>query len=144
MYKRQEFKESDIEVNMSIEASQYIPYPIEEVYLDFEVKGPSQANSEMQDVMLVASRRENVDTREAAIKEEMCIRDSFIRAGIGARPTLFDHRTVAGQGVASVQHERRRSILGRFGVVLVVAFTVHGLKQGRGHRTCLLYTSRCV
>ncbi len=64
-----EFKESDIEVNMSIEASQYIPYPIEEVYLDFEVKGPSQANSEMQDVMLVASRRENVDTREAAIKE---------------------------------------------------------------------------
>ncbi|MBK7541767.1 MAG: pilus assembly protein PilM [Candidatus Competibacteraceae bacterium] len=64
-----EFKESDIEANMPIEASQYIPYPIEEVYLDFEVKGPSQANSEMQDVMLVASRRENVDTREAALKE---------------------------------------------------------------------------
>lgn len=64
-----EFKESDIEANMPIEASQYIPYPIEEVYLDFEVKGPSQASSEMQDVMLVASRRENVDTREAAIKE---------------------------------------------------------------------------
>jgi len=64
-----DFKESDIEVNMSIEASQYIPYPVEEVYLDFEVKGPSQANSEMQDVMLVASRRENVDTREAALKE---------------------------------------------------------------------------
>jgi len=64
-----EFKESDIEANMSIEAAQYIPYPIEEVYLDFEVKGPSQANSEMQDVNLVASRRENVDTREAALKE---------------------------------------------------------------------------
>ncbi len=64
-----DFKESDIEANMSIEASQYIPYPIEEIYLDFEVKGPSQANSEMQDVMLVASRRENVDTREAALKE---------------------------------------------------------------------------
>lgn len=64
-----EFRENDIEVNMSIEASQYIPYPIEEVYLDFEVKGFSQANKEMQDVMLVASRRENVDTREAALKE---------------------------------------------------------------------------
>lgn len=64
-----EFKESDIEANMSIEAAQYIPYPIEEVYLDFEVRGPSQANSEMQDVNLVASRRENVDTREAALKE---------------------------------------------------------------------------
>lgn len=64
-----EFKESDIEVNMPIEASQYIPYPIEEVYLDFEVKGPSLTNREMQDVMLVASRRENVDTREAALRE---------------------------------------------------------------------------
>jgi type IV pilus assembly protein PilM len=45
------------------------PYPIEEIYLDFESKGPSQASSEMQDVMLVATRKENVDTREAALKE---------------------------------------------------------------------------
>ncbi len=64
-----EFKESDIEANISIEASQYIPYPIEEVYLDFEVKGRSQASSDMQDVMLVATRKENVDIREAALKE---------------------------------------------------------------------------
>jgi type IV pilus assembly protein PilM len=64
-----EFKESDIEANISIEAAQYIPYPIEEVYLDFEVKGRSQASSEMQDVMLVATRKENVDIREAAVKE---------------------------------------------------------------------------
>ncbi|MCP5159364.1 MAG: pilus assembly protein PilM [Gammaproteobacteria bacterium] len=64
-----EFKEGDIEINISIEASQYIPYPVEEVYLDFEVKGRSQASSEMQDVVLVATRKENVDTREAALKE---------------------------------------------------------------------------
>ena len=63
-----EFKESDVEVNISIEAAQYIPYPIEEIYLDFEMKGPSQASREMQDVMLVATRKENVDTREAALK----------------------------------------------------------------------------
>jgi len=64
-----EFKESDIEINISIEAAQYIPYPTEEIYLDFEVKGPSQASNEMQDVMLVATRKENVDVREAALKE---------------------------------------------------------------------------
>ncbi len=64
-----EFKESDIEANISIEAAQYIPYPIEEIYLDFEVKGPSQASSEQQDILLVATRKENVDTREAALKE---------------------------------------------------------------------------
>jgi len=63
-----EFKESDIETNIAIEASQYIPYPIEEIYLDFEVKGPSQASVDMQDVMLVATRKENVDTREATLK----------------------------------------------------------------------------
>ncbi|MFZ1830118.1 MAG: type IV pilus assembly protein PilM [Candidatus Competibacteraceae bacterium] len=64
-----EFKESDIEANISIEAAQYIPYPVEEIYLDFEVKGLSQASSEQQDILLVATRKENVDTREAALKE---------------------------------------------------------------------------
>ena len=64
-----EFKESDIETNITIEAVQYIPYPIEEVYLDFEAKGLSPVSGDMQDVMLVATRKENVDTREASLKE---------------------------------------------------------------------------
>ena len=64
-----EFKESDVETNITIEAVQYIPYPIEEVYLDFEAKGLSPVSNEMQDVMLVATRKENVDTREASLKE---------------------------------------------------------------------------
>ncbi len=63
-----EFKESDVETNITIEAIQYIPYPIEEVYLDFEMKGLSPASSDMQDVMLVATRKENLDTREATLK----------------------------------------------------------------------------
>ncbi len=63
-----DFKESDVEANIAIEAAQYIPYPIEEVYLDFETKGLSPASSDMQDVMLVATRKENVDTREATLK----------------------------------------------------------------------------
>lgn len=63
-----DFKESDVEANIPIEAAQYIPYPIEEVYLDFEGKGLSPASSDMQDVMLVATRKENVDTREATLK----------------------------------------------------------------------------
>ena len=63
-----DFKESDIEANITIEAAQYVPYPIEEVYLDFEVKGASSAGGDLRDVMLVATRRENVDTREATLK----------------------------------------------------------------------------
>jgi type IV pilus assembly protein PilM len=73
-----EFKESDIEANISIEAAQYIPYPIEEVYLDFEIKGRSQASSDMQDVMLVATRKENVYAREAVLKSA------------GLTPTIVD------------------------------------------------------
>ena len=62
-----DFKESDVETNIAFEAAQYIPYPVEEVYLDFETKGRSPASSDMQDVMLVATRKENVDTREAIL-----------------------------------------------------------------------------
>lgn len=63
-----DFKESDVEASIAIEAAQYIPYPIEEVYLDFELKGRSPTSGEMQEVMLVATRKENVDTREATLK----------------------------------------------------------------------------
>lgn len=64
-----EFKESDVEANIPMEAAHYIPYPIEEIYLDFEIKGVSKGHGEQQDVLLVATRKENVDIREAALKE---------------------------------------------------------------------------
>lgn len=64
-----DFKEADVEANIAIEAAQYIPYPIEEVYLDFEARGLSPSSGEMQDVMLVATRKENVDTRDATLKD---------------------------------------------------------------------------
>ncbi len=63
-----EFKESDIEANIAIEAAQYIPYPVEEVYLDFQAKGRSSSSPDQQDILLVATRKENVDMREEAIK----------------------------------------------------------------------------
>jgi type IV pilus assembly protein PilM len=50
-----------------VEANQYIPYPIEEVSLDFEVLGPVRDNPEMNNVLLAASRTENVDMRVAAL-----------------------------------------------------------------------------
>ena len=47
---------------------QYIPYPLEEVNLDFEILGPSENDPERVDVLLAASRSENVDVRVAAIE----------------------------------------------------------------------------
>lgn len=56
-----------MESQIAVEADQYIPYPLDEVALDFEVIGPSAANPEHVDVLLAACRRENVDLRAEAL-----------------------------------------------------------------------------
>ena len=56
-----------MEGQIQLEADQYIPYSLEEVNMDFEVLGPSEKNPELVDVLLAASRSENVDDRVAAI-----------------------------------------------------------------------------
>ncbi len=58
----------EMEDQIELEADQYIPYPLEEVNLDFQKLGPSQANPDMMDILLAASRSENVDDRVAALE----------------------------------------------------------------------------
>ncbi len=53
---------------IQMEADQYIPYPLEEVNLDFQVLGPSESDPSRVDVLLAASRSENVEVRVAAIE----------------------------------------------------------------------------
>jgi type IV pilus assembly protein PilM len=60
--------EDDMEVQIQLEADQYIPFPLEEVYLDFQILGPSEKNPDSVDVLLAASRSENVDGRVAALE----------------------------------------------------------------------------
>ena len=57
-----------LEDQVQVEAANYIPYPIEEVSLDFEVLGPVANNPEMIQVLLAASRQENVDIRQSALE----------------------------------------------------------------------------
>ncbi len=57
--------EDEIEGQIEIEAGQYIPYPRDEVSLDFEILGPSARNADVTEVLLAASKTENVETREA-------------------------------------------------------------------------------
>lgn len=52
-----------MEAQIGVEADQYIPYPLDEVALDFEVQGPSDRGPDQVEVLLAACRRENVDTR---------------------------------------------------------------------------------
>jgi type IV pilus assembly protein PilM len=60
--------ESEMESQIRLEADQYIPYPMEEVNLDFQVLGPSEKKPDTLDVLLAASRSENVDVRVAAVE----------------------------------------------------------------------------
>lgn len=60
--------EDEMEQQIQLEADQYIPYPLEEVNLDFEVLGPSENDPERVEVLLAASRSENVDVRVASIE----------------------------------------------------------------------------
>jgi type IV pilus assembly protein PilM len=62
-----DLSEDDLEGQIQAEANQYIPYPLEEVSLDFEVIGPVKDNPDMMNVLLAASRTENVDVRVAAL-----------------------------------------------------------------------------
>lgn len=59
--------DDELENQLKIEADQYIPYPLEEVAIDFEVQGVSARNAERVDVLLAACRKENVEVREAAL-----------------------------------------------------------------------------
>ncbi len=59
-------KDEEMEAQIELEADQYIPYALEEVNLDFEVLGPTEGNADTVDVLLAASRRENIDLRVAA------------------------------------------------------------------------------
>jgi type IV pilus assembly protein PilM len=60
--------EADIESQVQIEANQYIPYPLDEISLDFEVLGPSPRNADMVDILLAASKNENVESRQDALE----------------------------------------------------------------------------
>lgn len=61
--------ESEMEVQVQAEASQYIPFSLDEVSLDFCVMGASAGSPDDVDVMLAASRSDKVEDRQALAEE---------------------------------------------------------------------------
>lgn len=57
--------DAEMETQIELEADQYIPYPLEEINLDFQVLGETEGNPDTVDVLLAASRSENVEMRTA-------------------------------------------------------------------------------
>jgi len=60
--------DGEMHSQIELEADQYVPYPLEEVSLDFEVLGPTDNNPDTVDVLLAACRTETVDMRTAAVE----------------------------------------------------------------------------
>ncbi|MGE0797105.1 MAG: pilus assembly protein PilM [Lautropia sp.] len=80
-------RDDDYEMQVESEASQYIPFAIEEVNLDFQILGPSATSPDDVDVLLAASRKEKVDDR--VVVAEMA----------GLKPTVIDVEPYAARSV---------------------------------------------
>lgn len=78
--------ERDLQAQIELEADHYIPYPLDEVNLDFQVIGPSEDNPEEVDVLIAACRKEIVDDYIAVIQSR------------GVTPAVIDIETYAMEG----------------------------------------------
>lgn len=61
--------EAEIENNLIFEAEKYVPFEIEEVYVDFHVLNGKKEKSNETEIFLVAAKREIVDEYAALIQE---------------------------------------------------------------------------
>ncbi|MFC3851687.1 pilus assembly protein PilM [Salinispirillum marinum] len=63
-----ELSADDMEEQIRADADQYIPYPMDEVALDFDIIGPSLRQPGMVEVQLAASKKDIVDDRQLALE----------------------------------------------------------------------------
>lgn len=71
-----ELKELELESQVEIEAEGSIPFPIDEIFLDFEIIGPSIDDPEFNDVLMSVARKENV------ISQVDCVEDAGLKTKI--------------------------------------------------------------
>ena len=64
-----DMREADMEAQVEAEANQYIPFPLEEVNIDFQVIGPAPNNADEVEVLIAAARKEKIEDRVAAAED---------------------------------------------------------------------------
>lgn len=62
-------REDEMEIQVESEANQYIPFPLDEVNIDFQVLGPAVDNSDDVDVLIAAAKKEKIEDRVASAEE---------------------------------------------------------------------------
>ncbi|RZA33584.1 MAG: pilus assembly protein PilM [Lysobacteraceae bacterium] len=91
--------EDQLEVQVESEASQYIPFALDEVSLDFDVIGQAPASIDDMEVMLAAARREKVEDRVAIAEAAGLIATVMDIESYAARAAL-DRATSGGVAAA--------------------------------------------
>jgi type IV pilus assembly protein PilM len=75
--------DQDLQTQIEMEADRYVPYPLDEVNMDWEVLGSTEANAEQVNVLIAACRKEIVDDYLA------------VTQGAGLTPVVVDIETYA-------------------------------------------------
>lgn len=60
-----DLREEDMEAQVDAEANQYIPFPLEEVNIDFQVIGPAPNHPDEVEVLIAAARKEKIEDKVA-------------------------------------------------------------------------------
>ncbi len=81
--------ETEIEFQVQAEASEVVPFAMDEVNLDYQVLGPSTALDEHVDVLLVASRKEKIEDR-VAVAEAAGLKVLVIDTEANASQTAYE------------------------------------------------------
>lgn len=64
-----DMSEQEMESQIEIEAAQHVPYALDEVSIDFQVIGESVNDANQVEVLLAASRSENINILESVVEE---------------------------------------------------------------------------
>lgn len=64
-----DLREEDMEIQVEAEANQYIPFPLEEVNIDFQIIGAAANSPDEVEVLIAAARKEKIEDRVAAAED---------------------------------------------------------------------------
>lgn len=116
--------DAEMEELVLIEADKFIPYPIDEINLDFVVLGPFAKNSNLLDVLVIASRAENVNSRvEAITRAGLELKIVDVESYAVERAAQLISRDLPGHGLDNIV-----AIID-IGAVYTHLFVLHGMKM---------------
>ena len=113
--------EREVVNEIELEADRYIPYQLEEVNLDFEIIGSSKIGNNLMDVLLVATKKENVKTRVSILES------------IGIRPKIIDVESLSLERVFNKLIAKDLPNGGRDQLIALFDIGSTSTKIGRAH-----------